>query len=102
MGIVGFEGPVGQAARKLLVIDLVTSWGSPETGPIARRLTSDTLAPQRFYPTLPPKQGFTQLLNAIASASGATVLPEAGPVLHGSYQSFADLGAFEAAIYANV
>jgi hypothetical protein len=100
VGIVGFG--TGPAARKLLVIDLVTSWGTPETGPLVRRLTSDTLAPQRFYPTLPPKQGFSQLLNAIASASGATVLPDAGAVLHGSYQSFADIAAFEAAFYAGV
>ena len=102
VGIVGFAGTSGQAARKLLVIDLVTSWGSPETGPLVRRLTSDTLAPQRFYPTLPPKEGFTQLLNAIARASGATVLPDAGAALHGSYQHFADVAAFEAAIYAGV
>lgn len=100
VGIVGFEGPGGP--RKLLVIDLVTAWGSVDAGPVVRRLTSDTLAPQRFYPTLPPKQGYTELLTAIASASGATVLPDRGAVLHGSYQSFVDLAAFEAAIYGGL
>jgi hypothetical protein len=96
VGIVAFE------AKKLLVIDLITAWGNLDTGPAIRRLTSDTLAPQRFYPAVPPKQGFTQLLNAIASASGATVLPDAGAVLHGTYQTFADIKAFEAALYVGV
>ncbi len=102
VGIVGFEAPPGGRPTRLLVIDLVTAWGGGDSAPAARRLTSDTLAPQRFYPTLPPKQGFSELLNAIATASGATVLPDAGAVLHGSYQTFADLAAFEAAIYSEV
>jgi membrane associated rhomboid family serine protease len=91
----------GTRPRKRLVIDLITSWGNAVEGPEVIRLSSDTLAPQRFFPDVPPMQGYARLIAAIGEGSGATVLPDAGAVGRGAYATFESLEAFEAALYAS-
>ena len=99
VGVVRLGVSVGEPGRKVLVLDLITEAATDEAGAQGRRLTSDTLAPQHFYPTRTPAEGYAALLELIARVSGAALLPDAEALRRGTYASFETLAAFETAVY---
>jgi membrane associated rhomboid family serine protease len=91
----------GGPTRRLMLTDLVMSWGADGTGPTVLRMTSNAMGLQTLYPGKPPREAFATFLSHLLKTSGATALPDANALATGSYPSYPSEDAFNAAFYGS-
>ncbi|HLL56233.1 MAG TPA: rhomboid family intramembrane serine protease [Myxococcaceae bacterium] len=99
VGTAPAPAPEGTPPRRLLLTDLVMSWGEEGRGPTVLRLPAGALGLGTVFPGVPPREAYARFLSHVLAQSGATALPDAQAIRQGQYPSFPDEQAMTQALY---
>ncbi len=86
----------GLAAKPVIVVDLLMNHSELGDGPLRLvRLRSDRLDPRRLAAGASPLDAFRAFLNALATHTNATLLPDPESFRGGAFARFADLASWQ-------
>jgi membrane associated rhomboid family serine protease len=87
--------------RKMLMMDLILSYGDGQLPADALRLTGRSLSLDRVAPGVPPGEAFQRLLAALVAQSQAVTHPSLEDMRKGAYPTFASIAEFDAAAFGS-